>query len=51
VDGRSGERTYLLARWVSEARGAGPDDELMESLLPVTLRVAGTAESESKEIA
>jgi GntR family transcriptional regulator len=29
-----------LARWVSEARAAGLDDEAMESLLRVTLRAA-----------
>jgi GntR family transcriptional regulator len=32
-----------LARWVSEAREAGLDDEAMESLLRVTLRRDGTA--------
>src|ERR1700691_1491180 len=34
-----------LARWVREARGAGLDDESMESLLRVTLRA--TAEEET----
>jgi GntR family transcriptional regulator len=32
-----------LARWVSEAREAGLDDESMESLLRVTLRASGSA--------
>ncbi|MDR3034399.1 MAG: GntR family transcriptional regulator [Kitasatospora sp.] len=33
-----------LARWVREARGAGLDDESMESLLRVTLRAAAEEE-------
>ena len=40
-----------LARWVREAREAGLDEESMESLLRVTLRAAGAADSESEEIA
>ena len=40
-----------LARWVSEAREAGLDEESMESLLRVTLRAADAADSESEEIA
>ena len=40
-----------LARWVSEAREAGLDEESMESLLRVTLRAADAADSGSEEIA
>src|SRR5215468_1990811 len=40
-----------LARWVREARGAGLDDESMESLLRVTLRAADAADSNSEESA
>ena len=38
-----------LARWVSEAREAGLDDEAMESLLRVTLRSPEAADSFSEE--
>jgi GntR family transcriptional regulator len=34
-----------LARWVREARGAGLDDESIESLLRVTLRAAAEEET------
>jgi GntR family transcriptional regulator len=34
-----------LARWVDEAREAGLDDEAIESLLKITLRSAGTADT------
>ena len=40
-----------LARWVSEAREAGLDEESMESLLRVTLRAADAADSNSEESA
>jgi GntR family transcriptional regulator len=40
-----------LARWVREAREAGLDEESMESLLWVTLRAAGAADSGSEGIA
>jgi DNA-binding transcriptional regulator YhcF (GntR family) len=40
-----------LARWVSEAREAGLDEESMESLLRVTLRAADAADSGSEGIA
>jgi DNA-binding transcriptional regulator YhcF (GntR family) len=40
-----------LARWVSEAREAGLDEESMESLLRVTLRAAEAADSGSEGIA
>jgi GntR family transcriptional regulator len=35
-----------LAQWVREARGAGLDDEAIESLLKVTLRATGHSEEE-----
>ena len=38
-----------LARWVREARGAGLDDEAMESLLRVTLRAAEAADAADGE--
>src|SRR5215813_1685709 len=41
-----------LAHWVREARGAGLDDESIESLLRVTLRADSAAwDSDSEEIA
>ncbi len=40
---------HSLARWVSEARAAGLDEESMESLLRITLRSADVADSESEE--
>jgi GntR family transcriptional regulator len=42
---------HSLARWVREAREAGLDEESMESLLRITMRVADAADSESEEIA
>ncbi|WP_300608464.1 GntR family transcriptional regulator [Trebonia sp.] len=38
-----------LARWVGEARAAGLDDEAIASLLQVTLRATGEANSHSAE--
>jgi len=38
-----------LARWVSDAREAGLDDEAMESLLHITLRAADVADYFSGE--
>jgi|SRR5215472_6832194 len=40
-----------LARWVSEARDAGLDDESIESLLRVTLRAADSANGYTEGIA
>src|SRR6201985_885632 len=40
---------WSLARWVREARGAGLDDEAIESLLKVTLRSADPAVSDLGE--
>ncbi len=42
---------HSLARWVSEARAAGLDEESMESLLRITLQTADGADRESEEIA
>ena len=38
-----------LAQWVREARGAGLDDEAIESLLKVTMRSAGPAVADIRE--
>ena len=38
-----------LARWVSDAREAGLDDEALESLLKVTLRAADAAVADFRE--
>ena len=40
---------HSLARWVRDAREAGLDDEAMESLLRVTLRMQDVADSFSAE--